>query len=231
MCNAGTASLGAQAFGVGMQTVGAFASAKAQQASLRSQARIAEINATLADAAARAELMASERQQNQIKLRGSQVKASQKAAYAANGVDVGVGTPVNVATSTDFITEVDANTAAANGIQAAWGRRIEAGNLRNEALMARATADGISPGIAAFTSLATGAGQVAQSWYSLNKAGALSNTPSTGGTGKTGGGSPPPVWGQPGHEGSPSGTYIGTIGPGGMTSRFPVTRDGIKVRW
>lgn len=176
MCNA-TASLAGQAFGVGAGTVGAFADARAQQTSLRSQARIAEINATLADAAARGELMASERQQNSIRLRGAQVKAAQRAATAGNGIDVGVGTPVDIATSTDYVTEVDANTAAANGIQAAWGRRIQAGNARREATSARATAKGISPGLAAATTLITGATQVAQSWYSLNKVGALGGKP------------------------------------------------------
>lgn len=156
-----------------MNTVGAYAGARAQQTSLRSQARIAEINATLSDAAARGELMASERQQNSIKLKGAQVKAAQKSTFAGNGIDVGVGTPVDIATSTDYVTEVDANTARANGIQAAWGRRIQAGNYRREANSARATAKGISPGMAAATTLITGATQVASSWYGLSKTGAV----------------------------------------------------------
>lgn len=184
MCNA-IASLAGQAFGVGSSTVGAFAGAKAQQQSLRSQARIAEINATLADAAARGELMASERQQSSIKLRGAQTKAAQVSAFAGNGIDVGVGTPVQLATSTDYITEVDANTARANGIAAAWGQRINAGNMRRSATSARAEAAGISPGMAAATTLITGATQVATSWYGLNKTGALSKAPSTSGGGLT----------------------------------------------
>lgn len=170
---AGPASLATQAFGVGMSTVGAFTAAQGQQASLRSQARIAEINASIADASARQELMASERQQTSIKLRGAQTKASQISAYAANGIDVGVGTPVNVATSNDYVTEVDANTARANGILAAWGQRMQATGLRNQARSARATANGISPFLAGFSTLVTGAGQVAQSWYGLNRVGAV----------------------------------------------------------
>lgn len=172
MCNP-AASLATQATGAALSAVGAYSGAKAQQAALQSQARIAEINATLVDAQARNELYASERQQNQLYLRGAEVKASQTSAYAGRGIDVGVGTPVNVATSTDYITKVDANQAAANGIQAAWGRRIEANNLRREAVSERATAQGIAPGMAAFTSLVSSAGQVAQSWYSMSKSGAL----------------------------------------------------------
>jgi len=192
MC--GAAALAGQSFGVGMNTVGAYAGAKAQQAALRSQARVAEINATIADAAARNELSASNRQQSQIRLKGAQVKAAQTSAFAGNGIDVGVGTPVQLATSTDYITEVDANTARANGIAAAWGQRINAGNMRRSATSARAEAAGISPGMAAATTLITGATQVATSWYGLNKTGALSNT-------KGGGGGAKPTWGQPGHEG------------------------------
>lgn len=213
MCNA-TASLAGQAFGVGSSTVGAFAGAKAQQASLRSQARIAEINATLADAAARGELMASERQQNQIKLKGAQLKASQRAATAANGIDIGVGTPVDIATSTDYVTEVDSNTAAANGIQAAWGRRIQAGNYRREATSARASAAGISPGMAAATTLITGASQVAQSWYSLNKVGAF---------GGQGGGAQQSTWGQPGHESRLTDTWA--------NGAFGYNSDGMRIRF
>lgn len=172
MCTAGLGMVG-QAFGVGASTVGAFASAKAQQSQLRSSARIAEINASIADAAARQELFASERQQESIELRGAQQKASQISAYAGGGIDVGVGTPVRVATSTDLITEVDANTAKANGILAAWGQRIQATGYRNQARSARASASGISPGLSAFSTLLSGAGQVASSWYSLNQSGAF----------------------------------------------------------
>lgn len=183
----GAASVAGQAFGVGMSTVGAFGAASAQQDTLRSQARIAEINASIFDASARQELMASQKQQEAIKLRGSQTKASQISAYAGNGIDIGVGTPVNVATSNDLITEVDANTARANGILAAWGQRIQATGMRNQARSLRATAAGISPLLAGATTLLTGAGQVAQSWYGLNKVGAFGAKPAPAGVPSFGG--------------------------------------------
>lgn len=205
-----TPALAIQAAGAGMNAVGSYAGAAAQQASLRSQARISEINATMADAAGRAELMASERQQNQIYLRGAQVKASQTSAYAANGIDVGVGTPVNVATSADYVTQVDANTAAANGIQAAWGRRIEAGNYRRQAVSQRATASGISPGMAAFSSLLSSASQVASSWYTSSKSGALG--------GSSGGG-----------QSSQGGMLDAWVND--SSGAYKTTADGIRVRW
>lgn len=223
-------SMATQAFGVGMSTVGAFTSAAAQQSSLRSQARIAEINAQLADAGARAELFASERAQNAIKLRGAQTKAAQTAGYAAHGIDVGSQTAVNVATSTDYITEVDANTARANGIQAAWGRRIEASNYRANARSLRASASGISPLMSAATTLISGAGQVAQSWYSLNKTGAFAPKSQTGSVSADSGGAgfAEPTAGTPGSFGLRGESLFGSRYD---AFGFPVTNDGIAVRY
>lgn len=178
MCSAGLASLGGQAAGVGASTVGAFMGAEAQRASLRSQASIAEINASISDAAARSALAASEREQQQIMLRGDQVKSAQTAAYAANGIDIASKSAVNVASSTDYITQVDANTARANGIAAAWGQRIQADNFRGQATMERAQARGISPFLSGASTLITGAGQVASSWYKMKSTGMFSNGPS-----------------------------------------------------
>jgi hypothetical protein len=172
--------MGAQAAGVGASTVGAYMGASAQKANLQSQARIAEINATLADQSARQELAASSRKQSEIKLRGAQVKAAQRAGYAGAGIDIAVGTPVSVATSTDFITETDANTAATNGLMSAWGRRMEASNARSAADARRAQARSISPLLTGASSLITGAGQVAQSWYGLNKVGTFGGGGSSG---------------------------------------------------
>jgi hypothetical protein len=68
---------------------------------------------------------------------------------------------------------VDANTIAANAVQSAWGYRTQAVNYKNDALMSRATASGISPGLNAASTLLGEAGQVASTWYGMNKAGAF----------------------------------------------------------
>lgn len=179
MCSPALA-LGGQAFGAGTSAVGAFASAGMQQASLRSQARLAEVNATLSDAAARSELAASERQQQAIRLKGANTKGAARAALAAGGVDLSSASAQAALTSTDYFTEADAIAAEANGVRAAWGHRIEAGNQRRSADMARATASGISPLMAGATSLIGSAGQVASSWYSMSKSGATAKKTTTG---------------------------------------------------
>lgn len=175
MCNPGAASLGAQAFGVGMSTVGAIFGASMQKSALKSQARIDEINARIMDGNARAEIQRGTFLESVAKMKGSQLKSSQTARFAHNGVDI-AGSPSAqaVITGTDVVTEVDANNIRANALQAAWGQRFKAGDFRRRAASARASAAGISPFLAGATSLIEGAGQVASSWYSLSKAGGLS---------------------------------------------------------
>lgn len=160
-----------------MSTVGAISSASLQKAALRSQARLDEINAKMSDAASRAELVRSEREQQAIRLRGANIKGSQRAAIAAGGVDLASSPTVDsVLGTTDYFTEADAIQAEANGIRAAWGHRIEAGNLRRSAAGKRAEASTISPLLAGVTSAIGSAGQIAGSWYALDKAGAFTQS-------------------------------------------------------
>lgn len=181
MCSPALASMGTQAAGVGMSTVGAFYSAKQAQDAYRSQARIAEINAKIADSNARAEVEQGTFKESQIKFQGTRLKSSQTARFAAGGVDIaGSNSALAVLTGTDVLTEADANQTRANATRAAWGQRIEAGNMRRGATSLRASASGISPGLAAASSLISGAGQVASSWYGLDRQGAFESAPKEG---------------------------------------------------
>lgn len=170
----GPAALGLQAAGAAMGIVSSFFGAKSQKSALNYQAEIAEINAGLAELSAQNEILAGQREEQKARLRTGAIKAGQRVAMAANGIDMaGSPTAQNILNTTDILGEIDAQTIQANALRSAWGYRTQATNLTNEATMARGTASGISPGMAAASSLLTGAGQVAGSWYSLNKAGAL----------------------------------------------------------
>jgi ribosomal protein S13 len=182
MCDPGLAAVGAQGFGAGASTVGSLFAARSQRSAYRSQARIAEINARMSDAAARQEIHRGVRQEENIRLQGARLKSAQRARYAANGIDLTSETAQAALVGTDLITEVDANTARANAIQAAWGRRTEAGNLRSYASGLRASASSVSPFLSAFGSFANAAGQVAQSWYALRREG-FGSGPASGRTG------------------------------------------------
>lgn len=173
-------------FGLGMQVVsaisgamGSFYSAKSQISSLKFQADMAEINARIAESGAQSVLDQGQRQVGQLTLRAGQLKSSQRAAMAANGIDLGTGSAAEVQASTDIMKEIDKNTIEANAVRAAWGYRTQATNLVNESIMRRGTADSISPFSSATSSLLGSAGGAAASWYQLKKAGAF-NSPSNG---------------------------------------------------
>lgn len=174
MLNFGFASLAAQSFGVGMSSVGAIFGALMQKDMLRSQARLAEINARISESNARNITRAGTIEESRVKLAGSQAKATQRAQITSSGVDIaGSNTALARLTGTDLITEVDAQTVRANALRAAWGQRFEAGDARRRAAAMRASASSISPGLVGATSLLEGATSVASSWYALNKEGAF----------------------------------------------------------
>jgi DNA gyrase/topoisomerase IV subunit A len=162
-----------QGAGVVTSAYGAYSSAKGQRQALRLDAEMADLNAELADEQARSALYQGEKEEQSSRLQTARLKSTQRAAYAANGVDLTQGSPANVLTSTDYIGEIDANTIQANAVRAAWGNRAEATSLRSKANTARSTASAISPFTAGATSLLGGAASVASSWYKSTKTGAL----------------------------------------------------------
>jgi hypothetical protein len=169
-------SLALQGAGAASAAVGAYYGAKSQQIAARGAAAIGDINAQQSELAAQQELFRGNAEVAAATQRAGQVKGAQRTALAANGVDLGVGSAAEVLTSTDIAKENDINTITANAVRSAWGYRTQATNFQNDALAKRASADSISPGMAAFTSLLGSAGQVASSWYVLNKAGAMPTT-------------------------------------------------------
>ena len=179
MCNP-TAVLALQSSSAVLGAGGAYGQAAGQKSLLGYEANMAEINAGLAERSAQTELLRGQFEEQKVRLAAAQQKGSQRAQMAAAGIDLGVGSAARAQTSTDLISEIDVNTLHANAVRSAWGYRIEGVNLKNEAALKRATAAGISPGMAAATSLLRSASQVAGSWYGMAKAGAL-NQGATGG--------------------------------------------------
>lgn len=55
---------------------------------------------------------------------------SQRAGFAAQGVDVGVGTAVDVQADAAFLGELDAQQIKRNAAREAWGYEVEAENYR-----------------------------------------------------------------------------------------------------
>ena len=172
----GFSALALQGAGAAASTVGSYFAAQSQKNALGAQADVADINARMAESTAQSALYQGQQQEISARLKTGQLKSSQRTAMAANGIDLGSGTATNILTSTDTMGEIDANTIAANAVRSAFGYRTQATNFQNDALMKRANASGISPIASAASSLLTSAGQVASSWYSMNKAGVLGDS-------------------------------------------------------
>ena len=169
-------SLVGQLGGMATSAIGSYYSAATQKAALAGQAAIADTNARIAELGAQSTLAQGQQQVANLTLKAGQLKGTQRATMAANGIDLGEGNAAEIQASTDIMKETDKNTLEANAVRSAWGYRTQAVNFQNEALMKRAGADSINPFASAAGSLLGSAGSVASSWYSLNKSGALKGT-------------------------------------------------------
>ena len=147
--------------------------AKANQSALNFQTDMSKINARMAERSAQSVLLQGQQQIGSLTLRSGKVKSAQRVALAANGVDLGEGNAAEIQATTDLMTEVDKNTIEANAIRSAWGYRTQGVNASNQAMMSNASASSINPNNAAMSSLMGSAGNVAQSWYAMNKKGAF----------------------------------------------------------
>lgn len=155
---------GLQMLSTGLSMVGQIMKGQAEQDQLKVQAQVAENNKTIAtanaaDATRRAELEAQRVQRN-----ASSMAGSQRAAFAAKGLDVSDGTTGDIIDQTNFFGQIDANTARYNGKVESWRSLQQASNYGTQASASRSTADSLSAG-----SMLSGAGAVADKWYSYNK--------------------------------------------------------------
>lgn len=166
--------------GVASGAVGSYWSAKNTKITLEGQAALSDVNARIAELGAEQELIKGQQEVGQVTMRAGQLKSSQRAAMAANGIDLGEGNAAEIQASTDIMKEIDKNTVEANAVRSAWGYRTNALNYQNDAMVKRGSAGGISPGMSAFGSLIGSAGQVAGTWYSINKSTGTNNSPSNG---------------------------------------------------
>lgn len=107
----------------GMSAYGSYASGKSQERLANRQAEIADAQAQ--DAIDRGQL-AEERRRQQTR----QQIGSQRAGFAAQGVDVNLGTPADVYSDTAAIGELDAQTIRRNAQLEAWGYKTGAQDTR-----------------------------------------------------------------------------------------------------
>lgn len=163
-------SLGLQAAGAVSGAIGGFYSSRMTKNQLAFEAEMSRINARIAELGYRGAMERGQKEVASLTMQAGQLKSRQRTAMAANGVDLGEGNAAELQASTDLMRELDKRTLESNAVRSAWGYRTEAANLQSSALMKEGSASGISPFMAGASSLLTGAGQVASSWYLMNQA-------------------------------------------------------------
>lgn len=120
--------------------------------------RTANANAALSDQQAADALARGQSDEFNSRLKTAQLKGTQVAGMAANGVALNSGSPLDVLTSTDVMGAVDANTIRDNAARESYGHKMQAANYR-------AQASASNPWAAGFTSLIGAGGAVADRWY------------------------------------------------------------------
>lgn len=138
------------------------------------QARgIAKANQALSHRARMNAMIAGAQQESQLRTEGGKVLASQKAAYAGSGVDVGVGTPLDARAASQLAIDADASVLRYNSAQQGYGYSVDEWNSRNEARMAtaRGISGGIQGGLNAYGSYLSGASSLASRKSKLAQAG------------------------------------------------------------
>jgi hypothetical protein len=112
--------------GIGGQVLNFFAQRSAGNAAKEAgefNAKVAEMQAV--DALARG---AEDEERFRMVVKG--LIGSQRAGFAGQNVDVGIGSPVDVVADTAYLGELDALTIRNNAAREAWGYNIEAENFR-----------------------------------------------------------------------------------------------------
>jgi len=110
---------------------------QAQRSAAESQGELADYNAAVAetqakDAVARGQL---EEQRFRGQVRGT--IGAQRAGAAADNIDVGFGSAVDVQADAAYLGELDALTIRSNAAREAWGYKVEATDLRKRGQIAR----------------------------------------------------------------------------------------------
>jgi len=134
----GVASMFQQQSATNYQAQAAQQEAVSQNKAIEYRALQSEQNAQLAEYEAEDARRRGEDQENRVRQELSRTEGRQRAAFAASGVVVDQGSPLDVLEDTAVQGEQDALTVRHNAAQEAWGHSVAAQNYRNESDLLRA---------------------------------------------------------------------------------------------
>lgn len=131
--NTGYVSLANGVIGAVGSIATGYYNSRIQKAQQEMAIRVQEYNARQAERAAQSALMSSNFKIGQISEKFEKVKSSQKAAMAANGIVLGVGSAAEVTASTDINKRRSIDNQYANGYSEASKYRMQAVNAQAQA--------------------------------------------------------------------------------------------------
>jgi len=128
---------------IAMIGLGSGMSASAQKSAGKSQQALANYNASISDIKANDAIARGAEEETRHRLGTRKLIGSQRAAFAASGVDITDpdSTAVNVFADTAALSEVDALTIRSNAAREAWGYRAQAQDDRARGRIAKQTGD------------------------------------------------------------------------------------------
>lgn len=114
-----------------VSAIAGIGAAQAQKHAGKANAQIAENNAQLAEQGAKDAAILGAQEQQQSAWRTRAMIGRQKTAIAANGLDMDVGTPLDILGETAMLGGMDRSSIALDAARKAWGMQAEATNHRN----------------------------------------------------------------------------------------------------
>lgn len=161
--------------GTGLSALGAAKEGSATAQQYLYQAQVAANNAAVQRENAKQALASGQYEESASKLATGQLVADQKAAQAANGLDVNVGSPVDVRDTTRSLGAMDAAMIHFNAAREAFGYESEASNLDTQSSMYAKAAKGAKSAskLKIASTLIGGASSLASKWSSYKQSGAM----------------------------------------------------------
>lgn len=121
----------------GMQVVQGQQQGQAEKAKAEFQANILNQNSRFAEMQAKESLRVGKEKEFESRLSGKRTIGAQRAALAAQGIELGSGSALDIQADTAAQSELDAITIRNNAFREAMGYRMRSRQLKSQARMAR----------------------------------------------------------------------------------------------
>jgi hypothetical protein len=141
VCGAGGAAMGMQIVQGVLNAGAAYSNSKASKTAYNYQATVARNNAQVDEYRAEDAIERGHQAEFRRGLAAGQIEGSQRARFAASGLSLTDGSPLNVLADTKYMGGVDRETTLWNADREAYALRVHASNDRSNAALLQMRAD------------------------------------------------------------------------------------------